>query len=70
MGILGKLEHNNGKKYQEKNCFDGFYFSFTHNNPPFFMSIPAVTEQRTGYSVNLWSSAVGQYKQTFSLIAL
>lgn len=34
------------------------------------MSIPAVTEQRTGYSVNLWSSAVGQYKQTLFLIAL
>lgn len=34
------------------------------------MRILAVTEQRTGYSVNLWSSAVGQYKQILSLIAL
>ena len=34
------------------------------------MSILAVTEQRTGYFVNSWSSAVGQYKQTLSLIAL
>lgn len=34
------------------------------------MSIPAVTEQRSGYSMNSWSSVVGQYKQTLSLIAL
>ena len=48
----------------------GFYFSFTHNKPPFFMSIPAVTEQRPGYSMNSWSSVAEQYKQTLSLISL
>ena len=34
------------------------------------MSIPAVTEQKTGYSMNSWSAATGQYEQTLSLISL
>ena len=64
------MQEKGRKKNQEKKCFDGFYFSFTHNKPPFFMSIPAVTEQRPGYSMNSWSSAAEQYKQTLSLISL
>ena len=34
------------------------------------MSILAVTEQRPVYSMNSWSSAAEQYKQTLSLISL
>ena len=47
-----------------------FIFLLHITNPPFFMSIPAVTEQRPGYSMNSGSSAAEQYKQTLSLISL
>ena len=70
VSILGKQEHNKGKKNQEKNASMVFIFLLHITNPPFFMSIPAVTEQRPVYSMNSWSSAAEQYKQTLSLISL
>ena len=36
MNDLVKKYEKEGKKNQEKKCFDGFYFSFTHNKPSFF----------------------------------
>ena len=58
------------KRNRKKIASMVFIFLLHITNPPFFMSIPAVTEQRPGYSMNSWSSAAEQYKQTLSLISL